>query len=312
MLSSRESNSMSILVTGATGFIGSRLVSRLVADGQNVVAIARNPNNSQISSNSSVKWLFQDFAETLTFEESLNDITAVVHLAGETLGAGEDEGQFLRANEQTTVSLAKALGSQVTHFVYASTQAVYGDANNLAVTEDFPLIPTGSAYACSKLNCENWLRWFQKRNGGQYLSLRFCGFIEGGGLVDYIISQALCNEQIDLYSNGVVSRDYLSIDSGIDAIVAALKYQGNNGFLPINIGSGQVISALEIANIICSELESSSKIKLIDKAAPQGDFVFSIERARDLLNFVPLDLKKAIREYSIIRLKQKLSGQIGA
>lgn len=303
---------MTILVTGATGFIGRRLIGRLVKDNQDVVAITRNPEDDLIHSNPDVKWIYGDYTVESTFTDSIENVTSIVHLAGETLGAGDDPMKFLQANEQTTVRLVQELGNQVTHFVYASTQGVYGDAKNLAVTEDFPLIPTGSAYACSKLNCENWLRLSQERNGGRYLSLRFCGFIEGGGLVDYIISQALCNEQIDLYSNGVVSRDYLSIESGIDVIVAALKYQGNNGFLPINIGSGQVISALEIANIICSELKSSSKIKLIDKAAPQGDFVFSLERARNLLNFVPTDLKEAIRDYSIMRMKQELSGQIGA
>jgi nucleoside-diphosphate-sugar epimerase len=288
------------------------LISRLVKDKQDVVAITRNSQDNLIHSNPDVKWIYNDYTVETTFTDSIENVTSIVHLAGETLGAGDDPMKFLQANEQTTVRLVQALGNQVTHFVYASTQGVYGDAKNLAVTEDFPLIPTGSAYACSKLNSENWLRWCQERNGGRYLSLRFCGFIEGGGLVDYIIGQALCNEQIDLYSNGVVSRDYLPISSGIDVIVAALQYHGNNGFLPINIGSGQVISALKIANIICSELKSSSKIKLIDKAAPQGDFVFSIERAKDLLNFVPADLEKAIREYSIMRMKQKLSGQIDA
>jgi nucleoside-diphosphate-sugar epimerase len=303
---------MSILVTGATGLIGSRLVSRLVADGQSVIAIARNSNSVQVNTDPLIKWLFQDFTDVMTINDSLRGITAVVHLAGETLGAGEDEAQFLRANEQIVVQLLQALDSQVNHFVYASTQGVYGDAKSLAVTEEFPLFPTGSAYACSKLNSENWLRWFQKKNGGCYLALRFCGFIEGGGLVDYIINQALCDEQIELFANGSVSRDYLPVSDGIDAIVAALNYTGYVGFLPINIGSGQAFTSLELAKIICSELKSSSRIKLIDASAPQGDFVYSIERAKEMLGFAPLDLEKTIREYTISRMNQTFNGQTHA
>jgi nucleoside-diphosphate-sugar epimerase len=303
---------MSILVTGATGFIGSRLVSRLVADGQSVVAIARDPKSGAVKLNPLIKWLFQDFADTVTVGDSLKGITSVVHLAGETLGAGEDEDQFLRANEQTTVSLVQALDSQVNHFVYASTQGVYGDAMSLAVTEDFPLSPNGSAYACSKLNSENWLRWFQKRNGGCFISLRFCGFIEGGGLIDYIINRALNGEQIELFSNGAVSRDYLPVNDGIDAIIAALQYKSEGEYLPINIGSGQVFTALELAKIICSELKSVSQIKLMNKSAPQGDFVYSIVKAKDMLGFAPSNLERAIRDYSIMKKTKSFTGQFHA
>ena len=303
---------MTILVTGATGFVGSKLLERLVADGQSVVAIARDKDSLVGITDPLIRWTFQDFADEAFPSEALIGITSVVHLAGETLGAGEDEMSFLRANEQTTVRLAQALTMPLDHFIYASTQGVYGDAKNLAVTEDFPLSTTGSAYACSKLNSENWLRWFQKRNGGCYISLRFCGFIEGGGVIDYILNKALANEPIELFSNGVVTRDYLPISDGIDAIIAALNYSGNEGYLPINIGSGQAVSVLEVANVICTELNSASQIYLLDDPSPQGDFVFCIDRARDLLAFTPGNLEDSIRKYSAIQKSKRESGEIDA
>lgn len=303
---------MTILVTGATGFVGTKLVERLVANGQSVVAIARNIDSTLGLTNPLIKWIFQDFAEEAFPLEAFAGVTSVVHLAGETLGAGEDEMTFLRANEQTTVRLMQALTAPIDHFIYASTQGVYGDAKHLAVTEDFPLSTTGSAYACSKLNSENWLRWFQKLNGGCYISLRFCGFIEGGGVIDYIINQALANEQIELFANGVVTRDYLPISDGIDAIIAALSYAGGQSYLPINIGSGQAISVLEMANIICAELNSTSQIRLLDEPSPQGNFVFCIDRARDLLAFTPGKLEDSIRKYSTIQKSKRGFGDIDA
>lgn len=303
---------MAILVTGATGFVGRKLVERLVANGQSVIAIARNRDRELGITNPLIKWIFQDFAENAFPLEALVGVTSVVHLAGETLGAGEDEVTFLRSNEQTTVRLAQALSTPIQHFIYASTQGVYGDAKNLAVSEDFPLSAAGSAYACSKVNGENWLRWFQKRNGGCYISLRFCGFIEGGGVIDYILNQALSDEQIELFSNGAVIRDYLPISAGIDAIIAALNYSGHQAYIPINIGSGQAISLLEIANFIRSELNSSSKIRLLDEPSPQGDFVFCIDRARDLLGFTPENLENSIRKYSTSQKYRRKSGDINA
>jgi len=287
-----------IFVSGATGFIGSRLIERLVADGQDVIALARCLATTPLVSNPHVRWIVRDIAQYGLDLDGLPEIDVVVHLAGATLGGAKDESSFLSANEQTTVRLLEALAHRTNRFIYASSQVVYGDARHLSVTEDFQLQPDGSAYACSKLNSENWLRWFHKRHGGQYIVMRFCGFIDGGGIVDYLIDQALTGADIELYSEGKVHRDYLPVEEAVDAIVVALNYSGFPGFLPINIGSGQAVTANVLAIAICTELQSSSQIKLLNKPSPQGDFVFCINRARQLLNFEPGHLIDAVRQYA--------------
>jgi nucleoside-diphosphate-sugar epimerase len=295
---------MAILVSGASGFLGSRLVERLAANGQDVVAISRRPAHGLLGSNPRVRWVLLDIEKEGLPLNGLPDIEAVVHLAGATLGAGKDENKFLRSNEQTTVRLLQALAEHTDRFVFASSQVVYGDACHLRVDEDFPLQPIGSAYACSKINSENWLRWFQTRYGGQYLALRFCGFIDGGGLVDYLIDQALTGAPINLHSKGMVRRDYLSSANGIDALLAALNFRGQPGFMPVNIGSGQSVSAHEMARHVCTKLRSSSQIVLNTSSAPQGDFVFCIERAQQLLNFQPSNLIEAVQCYAEHRQSQ--------
>lgn len=289
---------MTVLVSGASGFLGSRLIERLTADGQDVIAVARRPAQMTLESNSRIRWIVRDIAQDGLDLGGLQDLEAAVHLAGATLGAGKDEDVFLRANEQTTVRLLQALAGRVDRIVFASSQVVYGDACNIGVTEDFSTHPDGSAYACSKLNSENWLRWFQRRHGGQYLALRFCGFIDGGGIVDYLIDRALAGEPIELYSRGMVRRDYLPSTKGVDALAAALKFRGAPGFLPVNIGSGQAVSAHDLATLICAELNSSSRIELCESPSPQGDFVYNIDRARQLFDFRPGCLPEAVRSYA--------------
>lgn len=292
---------MRVLVSGATGFLGSRLVERLVANGEDVIALSRGNPPTTHSLHPRIQWITLDLTNDTRVLKNLPEIHAVVHLAGATLGAGQDENRFLRENEQTTVLLMRELASQTQHFIYASSQVVYGDARHLEVTEDFPLSPIGSAYACSKVNSENWLRWFQSRYGGQYTILRFCGFLEGGGIVDYMIERALSGQPIDLYSVGKVRRDYLPVSSAVDALVAALNFSTSPGFLPINIGSGQAISAEELARSICSAVNSTSQINLLSEPAPQGDFVFAVDRARQLLNFTPGKLTDDVRRYAKMR-----------
>ncbi len=300
---------MAILVSGASGFLGSRLVARLAEEGRDVIALARRERPDSLAKKSQVQWLRcdltqQDWRSALP---RLPHLEAVVHLAGATLGAGQDECAFLHRNEHTTVSLLQALADRCEQVVHASSQVVYGDARHLAVDESFPLRAEGSAYALSKLNSENWLQWFQKRHGGRYWALRFCGFVDGGGIVDYLINQALNEEAIELYGLGEVRRDYLHSSDGMDALVKAVDCQAAVGVTPVNIGSGQAVSAKELAQEVCTTLQSASEIHLRPAPSPQGDFVFSIARARQLLNFQPGDLKAAVRQHAQTRQQQTRS-----
>jgi UDP-glucose 4-epimerase len=289
---------MAVLVAGASGFLGSRLVQALASRGEDVVAVARSVAPATIESDAHVRWVVRDIARDGLDAAGFPDVSVVVHLAGATLGAGVDENRYLTANEQTTVRLAQAFADRVEHFVFASSQVVYGDARHRAVTEEFPLHPEASAYACSKVNSENWLRWFQKRHGGQYLALRLSGFIDGGGIVDYLIDRALAGEKIQLFSEGKVCRDYLPVAEGTEVLIAATRYRGAPGFLPVNVGSGQAVSAAELAAAVCGELGSTSPVELSSNRAPQGDFVHCIERARQLFGFVPGQLIDAVRSYA--------------
>ena len=175
---------MAILVSGASGFLGRKLVKRLANMDKEVIALDLQISEDELCKNPNIRWIICDLANETIDLTTLPNINGVVHLAGATLGAGKDESLFLHANELTTVRLLQALTGICNKFVFASSQVVYGDVCHQAVTEDFPVSSYGSAYACSKLNSENWIRWFQLRHGGSYLILRFCGFLDGGGLVD--------------------------------------------------------------------------------------------------------------------------------
>ena len=299
---------MAILVAGGGGFLGRRLVERLSVGGYEVIALTRRQVPTEFQKLPGVRWLTGDIAQDGVDVVSLPHIDAVLHLAGATLGAGRDEFMFLRANEQTTVRLCQTLADRTDRFIFASSQVVYGNPCHLTVTENFPLEPDSSAYACSKVNSENWLRWFQKQHGGHYLSLRFCGFIEGGGIVDYLIDRGLSGEAIELFANGTVRRDYLPAEKAIDVMIAALNYQGRADFLPVNVGSGQAISAKELATLVCTELQSSSPIRLQDSPSPQGDFGFNIDLATRLFDFRPDSLAEAVRKYARLRKDEMRRG----
>lgn len=297
---------MAIIVTGASGFLGKKLLKRLITIGKKVVAIDLSQPKNDFYSHPNIQWVLCDMVKDSIDLESLGHIEAVIHLAGATLGAGKNEHLFLTINETTTVKLMQALDKRCNKFILASSQVVYGDIDSLSVSENFPVSANHSAYACSKLNTENWMRWFHSKNGGSYIFLRFCGFIDGKGIVDYIIDQAIENQPIDLLSKGEVSRDYLPSENGIDAIMKTLKYDLGDGVLEINIGSGQSISSKELASIICSEINSTSEINLLEEPAPQSNFVHAIGLAKELLDFRPNNLIDSVKDYAKERKKLKV------
>lgn len=297
---------MTALVTGATGFLASRLLSRLLDAGHKVIAVSRGPIPTALVGLKALIWLQRDLSTETLLPEEIGGVDEVFHMAGATLGAGSDEQHFFAANEATTVHLLHACAGRAKKFVYASSQVVYGDADHLAVSEDFPVRGLDSAYACSKVNAENWMKWFQQRKGGIYVVLRLSGFVEGGGAIDYMIDQALAGKDIELFSHGVICRDYLGVQSGISALVGASEFSPIDGYYPFNIGTGEAVPMIDIARLVCAELGSSSKIVPVATQAPRGNFVFDIARARNELGFRPMALDQAVRQYARERRKQGL------
>lgn len=289
-----------VVISGAGGFLGKKLVAELSRTNIRIIALYRSVIPNTLRSLPNVEWVMVDLSD---FRDQLviaDKIDVVIHLAGSTLGAQKNEFEFFRDNEIVTFNLLNQLSEKCSNFIYASSQVVYGNVCSLDVKEDAVLDVTESPYACSKVNCENWFRWFQKKTGGTYLSLRFCGFIGGGGLIDYIVAMAIQGKEIELFSNGEIVRDYLSSDDATMAFCSAVNCIASlgNEFIPINIGSGQTMSALEIAELVCMTLNSDSTVSRLDKNGPQGDFVLNNHKAREILDFEPRCLVEEIIKYS--------------
>ena len=100
--------------------------------------------------------------------------------------------------------------------------------------------PTFSAYSSSKVSSENCIKLFQKNHKGVFFSLRFSGFVEGGGIIKYIKDQALNNLPIKLYSKGNI---YVSINSSyID------EYQDFNAYWIFKDHNQEVILSFKVTN----------------------------------------------------------------
>jgi UDP-glucose 4-epimerase len=146
-----------VLVTGASGFIGSAVVAALARDGHTVRAAVRRPH---LAFPAGVEVMqHPDLAETFDWQPFLQGVDQVVHLAGIAHTRGADAASYDRINRLATARLATAAAQAgVKHFVFVSSiRAQSGPAADHALTERDDPVPT-DAYGASKLAAEEAVR----------------------------------------------------------------------------------------------------------------------------------------------------------
>lgn len=155
---------MKVLVTGATGKVGSRFVPRLLQWGHTVRVLVRNTERAQTLKQQGAELVDGDLLQKGSLAEILRGMDAVVHLAAQFRGVSEEVARA--TNIDGTITLAQtALEMGVRKFVFASTNLVYGDGNkNRPSLEDDDLRPT-RAYPQTKSEAEQALLHLHRTQG---------------------------------------------------------------------------------------------------------------------------------------------------
>jgi len=299
-------NSKNILISGAAGFLGAKLLEVLCKRGYNITAIARDQNSHlNFKQHENLNWLYRDIAlSPLTCEEA-SYYDTIIHLAGATEGRGDDVQMHFLANEMTTVGLASQHTRSIKKFIYASTQVVYGNPNSKQIDENFSVDSAYSSYATSKINAENWLKLYQIKASNMVLVLRLCGFVDGGGLIDALTRDALEGNDLVVFGHGNVCREYIHSSIFVDLIIRLLVKESTPNYSILNVGSGQEMTSLEIALLIKEATNSSSRIIRSEKPPRKDNFVYNIDKLKSFVNFSFPPLKDQITDH----VKSKVSNQ---
>jgi UDP-glucose 4-epimerase len=146
---------MKILVTGATGKVGSRLARRLAQRGDRVRALVRDPTRAAGLREAGIELAQGDLLEVNSLAAALQGIDVVVHCAAFFRGATPEQAHAV--NDLGTQHLARAArAASVKRFVFTSTGLVYGSTGGRLAQEDDPCAPA-AAYPLSKLAAERFL-----------------------------------------------------------------------------------------------------------------------------------------------------------
>jgi UDP-glucose 4-epimerase len=289
-----------ILVTGGTGYIGSHTCVELMNEGFEVV-IADNLSNSDISVLDGIEKItgkrplflktdLSDAAETYQLFDKYPGIVAVIHFAAYK-AVGESVSIPLKYYYNNLNSLIHLLNNmerkKITNIVFSSSCTVYGEPDELPVTEKAPVKPANSPYGNTKQICEEILRDTTAVNNelnviGAHTSALIGELPLGvpNNLVPFITQTAIgLREELNVFGgdyntpDGSAIRDYINVvdlsKAHVTAIQRLLDRKNKKSSETFNLGTGRGISVLEVINAFEKVTGVKLRYKITDRR--EGD-----------------------------------------
>lgn len=300
-----------VFVTGGAGFIGTHVVRRLLAQGQQVTVFDNLSIGRAESVPAAAALVVGDVRDADAVERAMSGHDQVLHLAARV--AIRSSFDFAVEDTHTNVvgtaavMRAAARAGSVRRVVAASSMAVYADNDTpKPIDEDHPTRPI-SPYGISKLASEQLVHGMAPAAGAHSTVLRFFNtYGPGQALSPYvgavtIFTHALCaGEAPTVFGDGLQCRDFVHVDDVAQACVLALQSPING--VTLNVGTGIATSVNDLVGLVQSALGTS----LPPRHAPAvaGELRYSIadiRRAGSLLGYRPQrllqqDLAAVVRE----------------
>jgi len=255
--------SLRILVTGGAGFIGSHLVDQLMKEGYEVVVLdnfyaGKTENIRHHLGNRGFNLAKGDIRNSEDVKKAVADADVVFHLAAIVNVPLSVEHPLLvnDVNVRGTLNLLEAsLKEDIQRFIYVSTCAVYGEARDLPINEEHPIMPL-SPYGISKFTAEHHCKIFYMIHGLKTVCLRFFNVYgprqsEGpySGVITQFINRLRQEKPPIIYGDGEQTRDFVYVEDVVEASMLTLKSQNCAGEV-VNVGTGKPTTITELAKVL--------------------------------------------------------------
>lgn len=308
---------MTILVTGAAGFIGSHLAEALCRRGDTVIGLdnfndyydpaRKRANEQRLSAYPNFRMIEGDLRDRACMFDlfAAEGIHRVAHLGAMAGVRDAIKLPDLYVNvdlngTQNVLDAARAVGG-VANFVFASTSSVYGNTTQIPFVETDPCDRPLQPYAAAKRAAEILGYSYHHLFGQNFTVLRFFTVYGPHGRPDmmaYLLADSIVKgKEIPLYDNGQMYRDWTFVDDTVRGIVAALDRP--LGYEIINLGRGEPVLLKDFVAIM--EKLSGKKANVVPTPRLAADFVRNeadISKARRLLDYNPsISVSEGVRRF---------------
>ena len=222
-----------VLVTGATGFLGGRLVKILVDRGYQVRALARKLSNIERLKKLNIEIYYGDVGNRKSIEPAFNGVDCVVHAAAGT--SGDKKDCDMATVEGTKNVLLLCAENNIKKLIYISSCSVYGVSDyktNEIVKEESSLerFPSKRGnYSASKQEAESFVINQMKNSSLPIVILRpGTIFGPGGGVYTPMMGFSLMNKVFMVIGNGRSELPFVYIDNLVDAIIKSVQMKEAN------------------------------------------------------------------------------------
>ncbi len=266
------------LVTGAAGFIGSAIATKLLEKGHAVWTIDNLTTGFKKNLPAGIHFIKGDCQSPASIAK-LKKVCfdAILHIAGQSSGevSFDDPVYDLRTNTESTLRLIDyGLKTGCPRFIYASSMSVYGKVPADAIAETFACQPL-SFYGVGKLASEHYLRIYQSQ-GLRPTSLRYFNVYGPHqnmanlrqGMVSIYLAQFITNKEVIVKGAKDRFRDFVYIDDVVDFTTSIIHDERSYGAI-YNFGAGRKTTVGELLEAIARL--SGLKRKIIIAPGTPGD-----------------------------------------
>ena len=265
---------MKILVTGAAGFIGSKLCEKLIELQHEVLGMdcmdnlynnkAKYENIEELRNNGRFKFYRSNINGKKDLD-TVKNIDVVIHLAAKP-GVRWSYANVSEAVYWNTYATAEFIDycnrRGFKNIIFISSSTVYGRKNKPFVETD-PMNPT-SPYGLTKMHCEEYLDMFCKQFGMKAISLRLFsvyGPRQRPDLIGFkLINSILHRKEVEIFGDGNQERDFTYVDDIVDGIIRSmnsLPTQADNSHEVYNLGRGERVALNRVIDLIESEFKAN-------------------------------------------------------
>jgi UDP-glucose 4-epimerase len=311
-----------ILITGGAGFIGSHIVESVVDECESVIIYdnftsGTKENLNHLNQYENLKIIKGDILDMDKLKENIDGVDFVSHHAAEleVYTGITNMHHDSKINIEGTLNVLKAcMDTNVKKMTFASSGAVYGQAQKLPEAEEHPLEPHWP-YGVSKLAAEKYCKMAWKLYGFPTTSFRY-GIVYGprewyGRVLTLFIKRCLEGKSPVIFGDGNQTRDFVYVSDIVKAHNICLENSNSDGEV-FNIGSGKSTSIKELAELVI-ELTNSNLQPIFDNP-PEGedskhqpgrkrligdlvDFTYDISFSKKIIDYKPsIEFRDGVKE----------------